>query len=290
MIPLNLYNKIQVLVMEEEGVRRLITTGLIFRAINGKDPKKLIQALKNGKKHGFDINGTVDCSDGNKMPIFHTALASNCDISIIKILIKNGANVNAPNALGHLPLHICISSRNYTDLALLLIENGADVNALSVINNKTALIRAIENDCTEIAIALIKKGADINQIIVEIQKDTDGEDKEIYISALITAIIYKNIDVINELIKCNVSVDYIVQFDTNVSELAIAISNKYKPAIKAIINYYKKNGVQIFKKETKCICDKKTKSLCSICNTAKYCSKECQEKAWPIHRLYCKYI
>lgn len=47
---------------------------------------------------------------------------------IAKMLIKNGANVNAKNSYNDTPLHVA-AENGYDDIVNLLIENGANVNA-----------------------------------------------------------------------------------------------------------------------------------------------------------------
>jgi hypothetical protein len=37
-------------------------------------------------------------------------------------------------------------------------------------------------------------------------------------------------------------------------------------------------------------CDTDGTSRCGSCQTCRYCSKECQKKAWPAHKLLCKTV
>lgn len=62
-------------------------------------------------------------------PIHDAALAG--DITIVEILIANGADVDERDVHGYTPLHMAIEE-GHTEVAKVLIENGADVNARMV--------------------------------------------------------------------------------------------------------------------------------------------------------------
>jgi ankyrin repeat protein len=83
-------------------------------------------------------------------------------IQIIKLLIRNGANVNAYSKDGRTPLHLSITWDNY-DIAELLISNGADVNAGRG-NYGPPLIEAAARGLIKSAELLLSKGADINAL------------------------------------------------------------------------------------------------------------------------------
>ena len=82
------------------------------------------------------------------------------DISVVKLLIDKGADINLVNKNNTTALLIA-SSRNKTEIVKLLIENGADVNAVNIYNH-TALQRAVYHSYKEIIKLLVDNGADIN--------------------------------------------------------------------------------------------------------------------------------
>ena len=84
----------------------------------------------------------------------------NKNITEIKSLLNQGANVNAQEKYGWTPLHWA-ALNGYYDVAKLLIENGADVN---IKNNGgwTPLHEAAFKECYDIVKLLIDNGADVN--------------------------------------------------------------------------------------------------------------------------------
>ena len=76
---------------------------------------------------------------------------------IIKLLIANGADVNAKNKDERTPLHDATSKER----AEQLVTNGADVNAKDMFG-KTPLHYAARSGQKEIVELLIAKGADMN--------------------------------------------------------------------------------------------------------------------------------
>ena len=80
---------------------------------------------------------------------------SNQDLSIIKLLIEKGANVNAKDGGGVTPLHLA----DTVEVATLFIAKGANVNTKDN-EGRTPLHRVGNN--RELASFLIKKGADVN--------------------------------------------------------------------------------------------------------------------------------
>jgi len=96
------------------------------------------------------------------------------DLSRVRKLLADGANVNAKDKYGNTSLHYAITtvSRSYSldnvmKLMLLLIDKGADVNAGNQ-NNQTPLHWAAAYGREEIVELLVKKRALVNV------KDKDG--------------------------------------------------------------------------------------------------------------------
>ncbi|KAI4491033.1 hypothetical protein M0802_010536 [Mischocyttarus mexicanus] len=98
---------------------------------------------------GTDVNGIIDSHDDLKAPLHLTY-----DISIIKLLIDKGANVNIKDKYGCTPLHYL---RNIS-VAKCLVENGADIHAKNN-DGDTPLHAAAHFLIVEY---LIEKGADVN--------------------------------------------------------------------------------------------------------------------------------
>lgn len=89
---------------------------------------------------------------------FFKAVEAN-DISIVKIYVKAGIDINTYNSSNLLnPLHIC-SIKEYTMMANFLIENNADVNIRSL-SGRTPLIIAAYNSCPDIVKILVDARAD----------------------------------------------------------------------------------------------------------------------------------
>ncbi|QGA20101.1 hypothetical protein EYB26_007801 [Talaromyces marneffei] len=85
-------------------------------------------------RHGADPNLHAE--------LFGTALHFTKDIGIAKLLVANGADVNARNGLGASPLFIALD-RGKKDLFTMLIEAGANVDLVAD-NDDTLLNLAIK--------------------------------------------------------------------------------------------------------------------------------------------------
>ena len=85
--------------------------------------------------------------------LLHDA-AKKGDIAKVKQLISDGADVNAKNQRGRLPLFLAAS----TEIVRLLIEKGADFN-IRTAYRQTPLSRAIQYKYKEVTNLLRKHGA-----------------------------------------------------------------------------------------------------------------------------------
>jgi hypothetical protein len=80
----------------------------------------------------------------------------------IKVLLEEGADVNARDELGECPLHIA-AVRGYGQAASMLLDKGADINAGDE-RGLTPLHAAAWSGNDEIVTLLLGKGADINAV------------------------------------------------------------------------------------------------------------------------------
>ena len=81
-------------------------------------------------------------------------------LKIVQLLLKNGAEVNAPNRSGWTPLHFA-SQRGHLEVGRLLFEHGADVNAKKD-DLSTPLHLASANGHFELVQTLLRHNADVN--------------------------------------------------------------------------------------------------------------------------------
>jgi len=87
------------------------------------------------------------------------------NIDEVKLLIEAGAPVNTKNQEGITALMLCAlcaAETGKSGFARLLIENGADVNARDIINGDTPLHWSAMHNETDIIRLLIENGADVN--------------------------------------------------------------------------------------------------------------------------------
>ncbi len=81
-------------------------------------------------------------------------------LEIIRLLISNGARVDATNNNGNTPLVLAIST-NFREAVFMLVDEGADVNSR---NNKgmTSLMYAVDGGFEGLVRFLVERGADLN--------------------------------------------------------------------------------------------------------------------------------
>ncbi len=103
----------------------------------------------------------LDVLDGkNETPLYYASRRNNMNAA--QVLIKHGADVNAPRDVDWCPLHIA-SAGGHLEISRLLIESGANVNAQPFIDSRpTPLSLASEEGHLEIVRMLLENGADHN--------------------------------------------------------------------------------------------------------------------------------
>ena len=132
-------------------------TPLMFAAKRGN-----AAIVKNLIEKGADVNAqNTDC----KSSLMHAAIAGHLEAT--NILLKNGANPNGTdNKLLPLLTGIILdpkrSDENYLEIFKSLIKNGADINAPNT-EGEVPLMNAVSADNAEIVNLLIELKADINK-------------------------------------------------------------------------------------------------------------------------------
>lgn len=94
---------------------------VIFDAVESGDVAAVCRAIADGA----DINAIRD--NEGKTPLHQAAYGGNTEIA--RLLIEQGANVNAADKYGITPLMNACDG-GFVETARLLIEQGADVNAV----------------------------------------------------------------------------------------------------------------------------------------------------------------
>ena len=94
-------------------------------------------------------------ADGKRTPLHFATVWT---VTIMKMVLQNGANVNAVDEDGETPLHhaAVVGKVNTMDI---LLENGADVNAATAHANTTPLHLACRNGHADVAEWLLRNGA-----------------------------------------------------------------------------------------------------------------------------------
>ena len=114
-------------------------------------------------KLGANVNATTD--DDVRDTALSLAIMEGGYPEIVKLLVENGADVNAKDTVGASPLLMAVYWHNdrlgiNMEIVRLLIQHGADVNAQDC-DGMTALMYAAKVGHAELARVLVTKGADI---------------------------------------------------------------------------------------------------------------------------------
>ena len=149
-----------------------------------------LKSVKILVKNGVDVNAI---SNGSRCPL----VAALSYPKIVKFLIASGANVNIKLSLGLTPLHYAAANSSRFESLRLLIKHGADVNAKDNAN-ETPLYIGFRDEKT--ALFLLDHGADL-------YADNEKGWKPIHY-----AYRYGSINLLKELVKRGVSLK---EFDPN---------------------------------------------------------------------------
>lgn len=189
-----------------------------------------------------DINNSNLSSNG-KTPLLLSA--KNCHLEMVKILIKNKANVNVCDYDNNTPLLLCLDESYQEDhikIAKLLIKNKANVNMKNK-NNCSAIHYATETGSITIIKLLIENGANINS------KDKFGSTPlklliDLYppYNRCIIRTYKKKIDTLKLLLKNKANVN--IPNNETIYPLHKAVWNNEKEVVKLLLEYNADPNVQ----------------------------------------------
>ncbi|MCP5062773.1 MAG: hypothetical protein GY936_09940 [Ignavibacteriae bacterium] len=122
-------------------------------------------------------------------------------INIVKLLLQNGANINAMNLAGHTALNKAVWLKK-NRIAKYLIEQGADINKTDKHFILPPLVAAVRSNNLELGKILLKSGANINT--------QNGIDN---FTPIIWAAIYENIDFVKLLLQYKPDLSIVSKYD-----------------------------------------------------------------------------
>ncbi|HNG94299.1 MAG TPA: ankyrin repeat domain-containing protein [Acidobacteriota bacterium] len=130
----------------------------------------LVDAIKGGKPEvlqlvlsaGFMTPDLVNLPNNSTNPVLLETVKQG-DLNMVRLLIENGANVNATDSLGVTAL-MHAANMDRVDIASLLIEKGANVNVKTKSGWPILAGIAEKGPSTEIVRLLLEKGANVNEI------------------------------------------------------------------------------------------------------------------------------
>lgn len=152
------------------AIRKERTSIVRFLLQRGADPAAhdaLATAVKKCSigitRYLLQYGASANCANGST-PVLHSAVTRGRSLAVAKVLLENGAEVDATDAQGNTALHIAVSMGERSTMLIftrMLLEAGADPDLPDCVG-ESALHGAIQNLC--VLHTLLKRGADINAL------------------------------------------------------------------------------------------------------------------------------
>ena len=194
-----------VLILANEGQMHNLTLELLERGANPNGKSSIdgrtalhapIQYMQENPANKFTVlrslirNGANPNmrNNDNETPLM-TAIEEYNEVmalEMIKFLIRKNATIGVSDNKGELALHHALK-RKYPEVALHLIEKGSDVNHYNK-EGSTPLHLAIESDLPQVVLELIKKGGDL------LAKNGDGKMPSELVTETSNSIIKKELN------------------------------------------------------------------------------------------------
>lgn len=144
------------------SLQNLLDSGIHIDSRNSRGETALFNVSGQGGKLLIEKGADINAKDSKGNVAWRALLCNDNNLDIVRMLIKdNKIDIHTKDDSGRTPLHQVALCGN-TNIAKLLIDNGADVNARDN-NNETVLARAVlKMENPEAVRLLIQKGADVN--------------------------------------------------------------------------------------------------------------------------------
>ncbi len=117
-----------------------------------------LTSVKRLLKEGADVNAA---DTHGRTALLEASWAGHLDV--VKLLIEKGADVNAADITGYSPL-MRASEEGHSDIASALIKAGAETNARGKVRGTTPLMLAAENGHVKVIDLLLANGAKVNAV------------------------------------------------------------------------------------------------------------------------------
>ena len=156
--------KKQVRKLDAETQKRL-NNALIEEVYNAPEEEMNMAEIRSLLEQGADVNAAND--DSGRTVLFYALYRCNPKAELARLLIDNGANINAKATNGGTMLHAAASG-NSPDMVKFLLEKGLDVNAktdmgMTPLHYASAGRDSCDHKCqTKKVQLLLDKGADVN--------------------------------------------------------------------------------------------------------------------------------
>jgi len=183
---------------------------------------KLLQRFNQTERQSY-VNLKVERAEERHSGALH--FAARCmRLDAVRILLRNGADVNACNAIGDTPI-LCAVQTGISEMTQTMLEYGADVNVRNGWE-ATPLLQAVSqghNASPRVIEVLLKHGADVNAV------------QWSNTSALRTAVVFANVAVIKTLLVHGADVYSRKEGNPSIMEIA---QGKSDETITRLLSYF----------------------------------------------------